>query len=51
VEYKADIRLKGLYRVAEPFLGKLFRKVGDGAREGLNRRLQELAAEAAEEGS
>jgi len=50
VEYRADIRLKGVYRAAEPFLGKLFRRVGDGAREGMDRRLRELAAEAAEEG-
>lgn len=46
IEYRADIRLKGVYRFAEPFLGKLFRRVGDGAREGMNSRLRELAAEA-----
>jgi hypothetical protein len=46
IEYKADIRLKGVYRFAEPFLGKLFRRVGDGAREGMKSRLRELAAEA-----
>ena len=51
VEYQADIRLKGVYRAAEPFLGKLFRRVGDGAREGMENRLRELAAEAAEEGN
>jgi carbon monoxide dehydrogenase subunit G len=51
VEYEADIRLKGIYRAAEPFLGKLFRRVGDGAREGMDSRLRELAAEAAEEGN
>ena len=45
VEYHADIRMKGIYRVAEPFLGKLFRKVGDGAVEGLDRRLRELSSE------
>ena len=45
IEYRADIRLKGFYRFAEPFLGKLFRRVGDGAREGMNSRLRELAAE------
>ena len=43
IDYEADIRLKGLFRVAEPFLGKLFDRVGDGAREGLDRRLAELA--------
>ena len=45
VEYQADIRMKGIYRVAEPFLGKLFRKVGDGAVRGLDRRLRELSSE------
>lgn len=45
VEYQADIRMKGIYRVAEPFLGKLFRKIGDGAVEGLDRRLRELSNE------
>ena len=53
VEYQADIRMKGIYRAAEPFLGKLFRKIGDGAAEGLDRRLRALAEEgelAAEEG-
>jgi carbon monoxide dehydrogenase subunit G len=47
VKYQADIRLKGIYRAAEPFLGKLFRRVGDGAREGMENRLRELAAEEA----
>ena len=45
VEYQADIRMKGIYRVAEPFLGKLFRKVVDGGAEGLDRRLRELSSE------
>jgi carbon monoxide dehydrogenase subunit G len=45
VEYQADIRMKGVFRAVEPFLGKLFRKIGDGAAEGLDRRLRELAAE------
>lgn len=45
VEYQADIRMKGIYRVAEPFLGKLFRKIGDGAVEGLDQRLRELSTE------
>ena len=46
IDYVADIRLKGLFRLAEPFLGKLFARVGDGAREGLDRRLTDLANEA-----
>ena len=45
VEYQADIQMKGIYRVAEPFLGKLFRKIGDGAVEGLDRRLRELSTQ------
>lgn len=45
VHYEADIRLRGLYRMAEPFLGKLFAKVGAGARDGLDRRLRELSTE------
>lgn len=43
VEYQADIRMKGIYRIAEPFLGRLFRRIGDGAVEGLDRRLRELS--------
>jgi hypothetical protein len=46
IEYRADIRLKGFYRFAEPFLGKLFRRVGDGARTGMESRLRELSTEA-----
>lgn len=44
VEYQADIRLKGLFRLAQPFLGKLFRKIGEEAGAGLDGRLRELAA-------
>jgi carbon monoxide dehydrogenase subunit G len=43
IDYEADIRLKGVFRLAEPFLGKLFTQVGEGARDGLDRRLSELA--------
>jgi carbon monoxide dehydrogenase subunit G len=43
IDYEADIRLKGIFRLAEPFLGKLFATVGAGAKEGLDRRLAELA--------
>lgn len=45
VEYQADIRMKGIYRLAEPFLGRTFRKIVDGGAEGLDRRLRELSAE------
>lgn len=44
IDYEADIRLKGLLRLSEPFLGKLFARVGEGAREGLDRQLRELEA-------
>lgn len=42
VTYTADIRLKGLLKVAEPFLGKAFKKLGDEAEEGLNKALAQL---------
>lgn len=42
VDYEAEIRLKGLFRVAEPFLGGLFARVGDGAQQGLELRLNEM---------
>ena len=39
VAYEADLRLKGVYRVAEPFLGSTFRRMGDDALDGLAARL------------
>ena len=39
VTYEADLRLKGLYRIAEPFLGATFTRMGDEALEGLQARL------------
>lgn len=39
VGYEADLRLKGVYRVAEPFLRSTFRRMGDDALEGLAARL------------
>lgn len=39
IAYEADIRLKGVFRVAEPFLGGTFRKMGDAALDGLRQRL------------
>ena len=39
VEYEADIRLKGVYRVAEPFLRGTFTRMGDDALRGLQSRL------------
>lgn len=39
ITYEADIRLKGVLRAAEPFLGRMFRRMGDDALEGLQRKL------------
>jgi carbon monoxide dehydrogenase subunit G len=39
VTYEADLRLKGLYRVAEPFLRSTFQRMGDAALDGLAARL------------
>src|SRR4051794_17466820 len=41
VGYEADLRLKGLYRVAEPFLGSTVERMGDAALDGLAARLAE----------
>ena len=35
VAYEADLRLKGAYRVAEPFLRSTFARMGDDALDGL----------------
>lgn len=42
VAYTADIRFKGLLKVAEPFLGKAFKKLGDEAEAGLREALAKL---------
>jgi carbon monoxide dehydrogenase subunit G len=39
IRYEADIRLKGVLRVAEPFLGGTMKKIGDDALDGLSARL------------
>lgn len=39
VVYGADLRLKGVYRVAEPFLGSMVERMGDAALDGLAGRL------------
>jgi len=39
IAYEADIRLKGVLRVAEPFLRGTFTKMGDDALEGLKAKL------------
>ena len=43
ITYEADLRLKGVYRVAEPFLRSTFRQMGDDALGGLVARLAETA--------
>ena len=39
IAYEADLRLRGIYRVAEPFLGSTFARMGDAALDGLADRL------------
>ena len=43
VVYTADISLKGLLRLAEPFLGKRFEAIGTDAANGLQQRLAAMA--------
>lgn len=45
VDYTADIRLQGLRRIAEPFLGGMFRKIAQDAADGIERTLERRAAE------
>ena len=44
VTYEADIRLRGLLKLAEPFLGKKFVELGDEAERGLITALAGLAS-------
>jgi uncharacterized protein YndB with AHSA1/START domain len=44
VTYTADIRLKGLLRLAEPFLGGKFAELGDKAEAGMIAALNRLSA-------
>ena len=39
IGYEADLRLKGVLRVAEPFLGSTVKRMGDDALDGLAARL------------
>lgn len=41
IDYTADIRLRGLLRVVEPFLGGAFAKIGRDALAGMRRALEE----------
>jgi|APDOM4702015248_1054824.scaffolds.fasta_scaffold38712_2 carbon monoxide dehydrogenase subunit G len=38
IDYRADIRLKGLFRLVEPFLGKVFSRLADATAAGIERR-------------
>lgn len=44
VTYTADIKLKGVLRVAEPFLGSKFQELADHAESGIATQLNRLAA-------
>ncbi|HET7726445.1 MAG TPA: SRPBCC family protein [Candidatus Limnocylindrales bacterium] len=44
VDYTADIRLRGLRRLVQPFLGSAFRRIGREAANGMRRALAERAA-------
>lgn len=44
VTYTADITLKGLLRLAEPFLGSKFTELADHAEAGIARQLASLSA-------
>jgi carbon monoxide dehydrogenase subunit G len=46
IDYVADIRLRGVMRLAAPFAGGAFAKVARDARDGMERALGELAAQA-----
>ena len=44
IDYTADIRLGGLLRLVQPFLGGSFRKVAKDALAGMEKTLDEMAA-------
>jgi dehydrogenase/reductase SDR family member 12 len=44
IDYTADIRLGGLLRLVQPFLGGAFKTLGRNAVEGMQRTLDERAA-------
>ena len=46
IDYVAEIRLRGLMRLAGPFAGGAFAKIARNARDGMQRALDRLAAEA-----
>ena len=44
IDYTADIRLGGLLRLVQPFLGRSFRKIAKDALAGMEKTLSEMAA-------
>ena len=50
IDYTADIRLGGLLRLVQPFLGGAFRKIAKDALLGMQRALDDLAADHARAG-
>lgn len=46
IDYVADIRLQGLLRLLAPFAGGAFRRIGENARDGMQRALDKLALRA-----
>ena len=42
--YKAEFTLKGLAKLATPFVGPMFEKLGDPAADGMKTTLDSLAA-------
>jgi len=44
IDYVADIRLRGLLRLAAPFAGGAFRRIATDARDGMQRALDDIAA-------
>ncbi|MGZ8476078.1 MAG: SRPBCC family protein [Candidatus Limnocylindria bacterium] len=44
IDYTADIRLRGLLRLAQPFMGGTFEKIATQAAEGMKRTLDSRAA-------
>ncbi len=47
VTYQAEFSLKGLAKLAQPFIGPLFEKLGDPAADGMKQKLESLAAASA----
>ena len=44
VDYVADLELTGWWRLLTPFLGGTFRRIGEGARDGMQRALDRMAS-------